>query len=356
MTRHKRAHSAGVLPKAKSVRKAQSPAVTVSDTNTNFVDDEVVAVGSQPQSQSQSSINLQLSQPSDISDDMLNLDDRQMCIKNLQAHLVNLSKTVVELRETVRKQQIAINQLTAKCYKVSPVGVDAVNCTDGTVNISESSLPPAPTDLTTSYATVVASPVLHPAATNPTLTTSVRRAVLTAVHSELRNKQSRERNIVITGLCRSNVTQDKDLVSKLLFEELGFIDVKIIQCKRFGKSPTMGDGRPQPLRIILQSPVDAHDILASAKSLRRSTDDHIRSNVFINPDLTRAEAEAAYNMRCARRRARQSNVSTVCQSETASHSSTLQSSAADPTGNRRSTTQAVLDPAAVPFVSQQSSA
>jgi len=114
--------------------------------------------------------------------------------------------------------------------------------------------------------------------------------VLTAVHSELRSKQSRERNIVITGLCRSNTIQDKDLVLKLLFEELGFVDVSIIQCKRLGQSLTTGEGRPQPFRIILQSAVVARDILATARSLRQSTDDHIRTNVFINPDLTESEA------------------------------------------------------------------
>ena len=63
MTRHKRAHSAGVLPKAESVRNAQS-SVVCDTTNTNIIDDEVVAVGSpqlQLQSQSQSNIDLQLS-------------------------------------------------------------------------------------------------------------------------------------------------------------------------------------------------------------------------------------------------------------------------------------------------------
>ena len=71
------------------------------------------------------------------------------------------------------------------------------------------------------------------------------------------------------------------------------MSVSIIQCKRLGKSPTTNDGRPQPLRVVLQSASIAKDIVSSAKYLRRSFDEYIRGNVFINADLTRAEAEAA---------------------------------------------------------------
>jgi len=46
---------------------------------------------------------------------------------------------------------------------------------------------------------------------------------------------------VITGLHRSNTIQDRDIVSKLMFEEFG-MDVSIVQCKRFGKSPSTSDG------------------------------------------------------------------------------------------------------------------
>jgi len=91
MTRHKRAHSAGVLPKAKSVRKAPSSAVS----NTNTTDDEVVVDDSQ--SQSQSYLDPLLSQPSDAIDELFVLDDSQMCMKNLQAHFAKLSKNLKRL-------------------------------------------------------------------------------------------------------------------------------------------------------------------------------------------------------------------------------------------------------------------
>jgi len=60
---------------------------------------------------------------------------------------------------------------------------------------------------------------------------------------------------------------------------------------------------------VLQSASIAKDIVASAKYLRRSADEYIRGNVYINADLTRAEAEAAIHARCERRRLQQLKLS-----------------------------------------------
>ena len=60
---------------------------------------------------------------------------------------------------------------------------------------------------------------------------------------------------------------------------------------------------------MLQSASIAKDIVALAKYLRRSADEYIRGNVYINADLTRAEAEAAFHARCERRRLQQLKLS-----------------------------------------------
>ena len=93
-------------------------------------------------------------------------------------------------------------------------------------------------------------------------------------------------------------------MSKLVFKEFG-MDLRIVQCKRLGKSPTTNEGRPQPLRVVFESAFIARDVIDSAKYLRRSTDEYVRGTVFINADLTHAEAEAAYHARCERRRLQQ---------------------------------------------------
>ena len=48
----------------------------------------------------------------------------------------------------------------------------------------------------------------------------------------------------------------------------------------------------------------AQQLISSAKQLRQSSDSAVRDHVYINPDLTRAEAEAAYQLRLQRRRRR----------------------------------------------------
>jgi len=46
-------------------------------------------------------------------------------------------------------------------------------------------------------------------------------------------------------------------------------------------------------------------VLSAAKRLQDSADPYVRNNVFINPNMTRAEAQAAYEARCHRRERRQ---------------------------------------------------
>jgi len=57
------------------------------------------------------------------------------------------------------------------------------------------------------------------------------------------------------------------------------------------------EGRIQPLLVVLRS-VDY--LIKNAKRLRQSNDSDIRNSVYINPDLTKAEAQNAYQRRCRR--------------------------------------------------------
>ena len=48
-------------------------------------------------------------------------------------------------------------------------------------------------------------------------------------------------------------------------------------------------------------------LLEYARELRHSEDEYIRNHVFVNRDLTPAESQAAYEIRCRRRYAKSSN-------------------------------------------------
>jgi len=74
--------------------------------------------------------------------------------------------------------------------------------------------------------------------------------------------------------------------------------INVVSCKRLGKPQT---GRAQPLLVVCKDTNEASSTVAAARNLRRSTDPVIRNNVYINHNLTRAEARAAYEVRCQRR-------------------------------------------------------
>ena len=70
----------------------------------------------------------------------------------------------------------------------------------------------------------------------------------------------------------------------------------IVHCKQV-------TGRTQPLLVILKTVAQAARIITAARNLRISSNSQIRQGVYISADLTKAEANAAYQVRCKRRQA-----------------------------------------------------
>jgi len=63
-------------------------------------------------------------------------------------------------------------------------------------------------------------------------------------------------------------------------------------------------GKVRPLKVTVRTAEQAISVIAAARNLRKSNDEYIQSNVYINADLTKAQAHAAYQARCQRRQAR----------------------------------------------------
>jgi hypothetical protein len=64
-------------------------------------------------------------------------------------------------------------------------------------------------------------------------------------------------------------------------------------------------GKTRPLLVALKSVDQAKHIISSARQLRQSDNSQVRDSVYINPNLTKAEAAAAYQLRTQRRLAAQ---------------------------------------------------
>jgi len=67
---------------------------------------------------------------------------------------------------------------------------------------------------------------------------------------------------------------------------------------------TRNDGNPRLLLVVLTTSADASTLLALSHQFRSSSDDHIRRNLYFNPDETKQEAQIAYEERVRRRQAR----------------------------------------------------
>ena len=132
--------------------------------------------------------------------------------------------------------------------------------------------------------------------------------VIKAVHGDLINKRNREKNIVITGLKPSSTIADKDLFRSLCASDLGIHPIPDpVSCRRLvsTKKQAMGNSidpnHVHPLLVVFSCEEGANRILSNAKLLRQSSSDYVKASVYINRDLTKAEAAAEFEIRERRR-------------------------------------------------------
>jgi len=127
-----------------------------------------------------------------------------------------------------------------------------------------------------------------------------REAIVAAVYVDKRKSENRANSFIVSGLEASTDCDDVDAVYELCAGELD-IEVDITSCKRLGHPQP---GKCQPLLVICKSSDVVADVLSYAKLLRNSENQFVKNHVFINPNLTKAEARAAYELRCQRRQRR----------------------------------------------------
>ena len=125
---------------------------------------------------------------------------------------------------------------------------------------------------------------------------------MAAMYVDLKSKQRRANNIIITGLQQQSGISDAAAVCKLLHDEFGWdtseLEDEMTSCRRVGR---VQQDRIQPLLVIFNSTESAAYFVTNAKKLRRSRNSAVRDNVYISQDLTPSEAKAAYEMRLHRR-------------------------------------------------------
>jgi hypothetical protein len=135
-------------------------------------------------------------------------------------------------------------------------------------------------------------------------------AISIEVHKTLLDKQRRKANVVISGLAESEgddaAKKSADDTSFQRFCEEHLSSKPSLGpkgCMRIGQLPANGDCNLKPRRLLVhrRDEKNVDDLLAAAKKLRHSDDSHVSSSVFINPDLSPAEAKLAFELRQLRR-------------------------------------------------------
>ena len=136
--------------------------------------------------------------------------------------------------------------------------------------------------------------------------TKLRQSLVAAVYIDQRERDNRSSSFIISGLPTSAVHSDTSIVKELCSNEF-HVDIDIVNTKRLGKASTSTTSsssslvKVQPVLVHVRNAEHAKLIISSARRLRQSAVPLIRENVFINPNLTKAEATAAYELRCRHR-------------------------------------------------------
>ena len=126
--------------------------------------------------------------------------------------------------------------------------------------------------------------------------------IVSAVYMDLEQKKKRANNVVISGLASNEDFDDKTIVTGMFYQEFGQ-QINIKHCRRLGRKI---DRKIQNLLVSLSTAEEASYLISNARHLRRSNNELVRKSIYINADLTPAEAKASDELRCARRRQRTS--------------------------------------------------
>ena len=132
------------------------------------------------------------------------------------------------------------------------------------------------------------------------LTASRLEDTVAAVYVDQHEHSRRANNIIISGLQPVPGVSDKEVASALIETEYDFVP-HISYVKRLGQ---VLPGRIRLLLVTMKHD-EASWLVDHATDLRYSVEPTVRKSIFINSDLTRAEAAAAYEIRCRRRRSRE---------------------------------------------------
>jgi hypothetical protein len=222
--------------------------------------------------------------------------DEDVCVADLRLSISNLSAIVQQQQDTINSLATQLN-FVLSFLGIKNVNESIVESNDVGVSSGANKLPSLSSVplSSTSYAAVSSRGVSAQQPFKRPL--SVKEVILSTVYNEKVANDRRSNSMIVSGLVCDPDHSDMEVIDNLCYSEFG-IRSAVTSTKRLGN---VIDGRIQPVLVVVKSADTAKEIILCAKSLRRSPDPAIRDHVYINANLSKAEARAAYDQRCRRR-------------------------------------------------------
>lgn len=299
------ADSDGQQPDAGDSKKLKSTPSTGNRKKRNslpssMVDDVINTVASQ------GSVNGPSQQPATSLPVSQTIDGLQV---HFDCEFSQVKKQLNSLHSLLQKLTIRINKMSDTLCGVlsddsnhaknqdNPASTSCNVVTTGTSKPSVSvSIAPSggPAGLSETTGTSAASLVLDRQAT---------RQLVSAVYVDLNARSQRTNSFIITGYPDDSPTDCSQITSFLYLHFSRYLPGSFVvrSCKRLGKKMA---SKVQPLLVTLEHSEHAQWFINNAKLLRQADSSFVQDNIFISAYLTRAEAKAAYDIRCKRRASR----------------------------------------------------
>jgi hypothetical protein len=225
------------------------------------------------------------------------------------------AEDISALRLTVQEQQRIIDSLQRQLnYVLSFLGITDSNClaTELCTNDCSTSLGALTEHSADHSHTTQSKCALDNHATNQSLWSTVtantktkkspnnfQQSLIAAVYNDQTESRRRESSLIITGFSEDQQSSDTEQFQDLCRDEFN-MQPAIVSTRRLGR---VQPNRSRPLLVVTRTVDQAQQLITAAKQLRQSTKQSVRDNVYISRNLTKAEAEAAYQSRVRRRQA-----------------------------------------------------
>jgi hypothetical protein len=283
----------------KKTNKRETPGLIASKTDsrsTNDVDIDgcLQPLQAQAPDQNAQSVNL-INKPMSVT-----IESYQDQFNLMQAEIQQQKSLIIQLQQQLSFVLSFLGIAEQDVLPVKNKNNATITPNDGASdnhNINNSSTADSPV-LQQAWSTVVGSSnVSKLQQTKPKHVANFQQSLIAAVYVDQSERKRRESTLIVSGLQVKDSCADNTLFSELCIAELS-VQPDIVTTKRLGREQP---GKIQPMLVVLRKADQAQLLIAKAKQLRKSHDPIVCSSVFINQNLTHAEAEAAFRVRVQRR-------------------------------------------------------